>query len=141
MSHELELEIALPCSPAAAFRAWTDGAEILRWWGEDGVYRTIDWEADLQPGGRWLATFEGDGATFTAQGEYLAVSAPDRLDWTWSADWAPGAVSTIAMTFSASPEGTRLRLRNFGFETAREAEESKEGWDQILGWLTAYLTH
>jgi uncharacterized protein YndB with AHSA1/START domain len=141
MTRALELRVDLPCPPEAAFAAWTEAAEITRWWGEAGVYSTTGWSADLKPGGAWRADFEGEGGEgFSAEGRYLEVARPSRLVWTWRASWAPDDESTIDMSFErASPGTTCLVLRNHGFASAQDCDAAKEGWDQILGWLSAHL--
>ena len=138
--HAIDLEFDLPCTPEAAFRAWTVAEEVTAWWGEAGVYRTTGWSADVRSGGAWRADFAGDnGEPFSAEGRYLTVRVPDRLVWTWRASWSPEAENTIDMTFEASDRGTLLRLRNFGFEDIAEAEDAKAGWLQMTGWLGDHL--
>ena len=135
----LELAFDLPCTPAAAFAAWTEAGEITRWWGEAGAYRTTGWSADLRPGGAWRAEFAGDGGeTFSAEGEYVAAEAPDRLVWTWRASWAPESESLIEMRFSPAGEATRLEMTQTGFDEDERADQ-EDGWRQIVGWLVADL--
>ncbi|MFI4936189.1 MAG: SRPBCC domain-containing protein [Caulobacterales bacterium] len=137
---EIKLETLLAGGPDDAFRAWTQAGEITRWWGEDGVYRTVAWAADVEAGGAWRADFaDHAGDAFSAEGRYIEALAPERLVWTWSASWSPDISNTIDMTFTAEPDGTRLQLRNFGFSSLEECEEAREGWTQILGWLAVYL--
>ncbi|MDB5722713.1 MAG: hypothetical protein JWP15_3331, partial [Alphaproteobacteria bacterium] len=86
----MEIPIQLQCSPASAYRSWTDAETIIRWWASPGVYRVVAWKADLVEGGAWRVDFEApDGARFGAGGAYIAVCAPGTLDWTWRADWDP----------------------------------------------------
>ena len=137
--HTLDLAFDFPCPPQALFAAWTEPAEITRWWGEDGVYRTTGWLADLKTGGAWRAEFEGDGEAFSAEGRYLAVDAPARLVWTWRASWEPERETFIDMGFAATPTGSRLDLRQSGFATAEERDDGETGWRQVAGWLTLHF--
>ena len=43
----------IAAKPEAVFRALTDPAEVVKWWGAEGVYRTDRFESDLRPGGKW----------------------------------------------------------------------------------------
>jgi uncharacterized protein YndB with AHSA1/START domain len=136
----LDLEFELPCTPEAAFRAWTEAAAVTVWWGEDGVYRTTGWSADVRAGGTWRAAFEGDGGEgFGAEGRYLEVERPSRLVWTWSASWAPEAETRIDMTFAPREAGTLMRLRQSGFDSAEDRADNETAWRQMAGWLTAHL--
>ena len=133
------LEFALPCSPEAAFAAWTEGDRVLQWWGEDGVYRTTGWSADLRPAGAWRADFEGHGETFHAEGEYLEVERPGRLVFTWRPSWDPVSEMTLALRFTAESGGTRLLVEQTGLASDADVADSVEAWRQIVGWLIADL--
>ena len=45
-----EVEIAAP--PEQVFRALTDPAQLIRWWGDD-ICKTSVWEMDARHGGKW----------------------------------------------------------------------------------------
>jgi uncharacterized protein YndB with AHSA1/START domain len=136
----LELTFDLPCTPAAAFAAWTEADRITRWWGEAGAYRTTAWSADLRAGGAWRAEFEGAGGeTFSAEGRYATAEPPDRLVWSWRASWAPESESLVDMRFAPEGDATRLQIVQTGFEEGERADQA-EGWRQIVGWLVADLT-
>ncbi len=130
--------VALDCSPAEAFSAFTDEQEVTRWWGSDAMYRTVEWKADLRPGGLWQAKFStADGQTFGASGKYVHIQALSVLDWTWAADWDPDAVKHIAMRFEATATGTLLTIASEGHANEEERIADERGWDEILGWLNS----
>lgn len=107
------LVFELTCSPEQAFNGFTDGSEIIRWWGDPAVYRTISWKADLRDGGAWRVEFETpDGSRFGAGGAYVVIDRPSRLDWTWTADWEPQVEKTISMTFLPAANGTAMTVAN-----------------------------
>ena len=82
-----QIDIAAP--PERVFRALTDSAEIVRWWGSPDAYRTQVWTADLRVGGSWKADGRGaDGSSFTVGGVFLEVDPPRRLVQTWKSDSA-----------------------------------------------------
>ena len=132
--------VALGCPADAAFRAFTRGEDILRWWGDEAIYRTVEWQADVRPGGAWKATFASpDGQRFTAFGDYRAVQKPSTLVWSFAADWAPGKVKQITMRFAGAPGGSVMTFASDGHTDADDRLADERGWDQIIGWFSAYL--
>lgn len=66
----------------AVFRAWTEPAQLARWWGPHG-YTSPQCEIDLRPGGRVLLSMCGpDGVDSPMTGEVLEVTAPERFVFT-----------------------------------------------------------
>src|ERR1039457_6984341 len=54
------VELFIDAPPARVFEAITDPAQLLQWWGQEGMYRTTKWQGDLRVGGSWRS--EGVGA-------------------------------------------------------------------------------
>jgi Activator of Hsp90 ATPase homolog 1-like protein len=83
-----EVEIAAP--PEQVFRALTDPAQLIRWWGDD-ICKTSVWEMDARHGGKWR--FEASDpsgkivvngvSAFTAYGEITEFDPPRLLAYTW----------------------------------------------------------
>ena len=133
-----EIEIAAP--PERVFRALTDSAEIVRWWGSPEAYRTEAWTADLRVGGAWKADGRGaDGASFTVGGVFLEVDPPRRLVQTWKSDWDPGPETTLTYQLLPSDQGTRLTVRHEGFAEPESCEDHGRGWKAVLDWLSRHL--
>lgn len=126
----------IACSPDEAFDGFTNPERIVEWWGDPEVYRTKSWTADLREGGRWRAEFEAsDGTCFGAEGEYVSINRPTRLDWTWKADWESEVEKTICMAFEPSSVGTTLVIETVG-HSSREAERFDEtAWATIISWF------
>src|SRR5215203_740186 len=110
----------IAASPERVFRALTDPAELVQWWGAEGVYRTERWEVDLRPGGKWvchIAAPEGapkmtdrDEPQQQVGGEYITVDPPHLLESTWSHSWDNFAVSKVRCEITATPTGSRLTI-------------------------------
>jgi len=133
--------LKLHCPPAAAFSAFTSAEEITTWWGDDNSYRTVEWQASAEAGGAWRALFASpQGQTFSSSGIYTAVEHPTVLDWTWAAEWDPAAIKKISMRFDSEGAGTRMTVISEGHASEEEQNEDERGWDEILGWLTNYLS-
>lgn len=43
-------EVFIAAPPARVFEAITDPSQVPRWWGQQGIYRVTQWNADLRPG-------------------------------------------------------------------------------------------
>ena len=134
-----EIEIAAP--PERVFQAITTPAELAAWWGADDVYRTMDWQIDLRPGGKWSTVAVNAGGTrSTVGGEYLEVDPPRRLVYTWRPSWEDFMETTIRYELQPTPSGTRVLVTHSGFgDRAAQATGTGEGWRRVLDWLGEHL--
>ena len=61
------------------FRAWTEGHQIVQWWGPDG-FTTTTREMDVRPGGVWRFILHGpDGTDYPNRIVYQEIAPPERL--------------------------------------------------------------
>lgn len=140
----------IAAKPERVFRALTNPAELAKWWGAEGVYRTEKWEVDLRPGGKWksyIAAPEGgemsDPRTREPQtvgGEYITVDPPRLLEFTWSPSWDGFAVTRVRCEIEPTATGSRLTVIHSGFTGRPEMTTSHgEGWVRVIGWLAAFV--
>ena len=133
-----EIEIAVPVE--RVFQALIDPRQVLQWWGQSGIYRCTQFEADVRPGGRWRSAGKGPaGHGFEVVGEYLEVRPPHLLSQTWTASWTGDAKTTIRWELEATSTGTLLRLSHSGLASHPGIGESYRGWPRMLGWIQALL--
>lgn len=141
-------DIAAP--PERVFHALTDPAEVPKWWGADGVYRTERWESDLRPGGKWksyIAAPEGTEMSDprtpepqTVGGEYITVDPPRVLEFTWAPSWDDFKSTTVRYHIEPTATGSRLTVTHSGFAGRAEMGTAHaEGWVRVLGWLSSYV--
>ena len=141
----------IAAAPERVFRALSDPAELPKWWGAEGVYRTERFESDLRPGGKWksyIAAPESgemsDPRTQEPQtvgGEYITVDPPRLLEFTWSPSWDGFAVSTVKYEIEPTSSGSRLTVTHSGFARRPEMATSHgEGWKRVIGWLSRHLS-
>ena len=61
------------------FRAWTDPAHLVHWWGPKGFTNTFH-EFDLRPGGHWRFTMHGpDGTDYANHNAFVELLRPERI--------------------------------------------------------------
>ena len=74
------------------------------------------------------------------EGEYLAVSPPRLLEFTWRASWDPHGETRVRLELDPVPAGTRVTVIHSGFaEDAKRMGGYAEGWSRVLGWLGARM--
>ena len=121
--HERHIE----ASPETVFAFFTDPEKLTRWLAD---------EATLDPrrGGVCHQIHIGqDGKRYSMRGEFVEVSPPERVVFTWGfenedMDLRPGA-STVEVTLEPRDAGTWLKLVH------RDLPESERG-DHDAGWGT-----
>ena len=92
----------LDASRERVFKALTDRAELVRWWGPSG-FTTPEIEMDLSLGGsyRW-GMQPPDGELFHLAGEFLEIDPPHRLAYSFR--WEePGDAAGVRLRASHSP--------------------------------------
>jgi uncharacterized protein YndB with AHSA1/START domain len=106
------------------FDAWTQPASVRQWWGPRSS-TMLECAVDPRPGGTFQYVLgESVGVTYTFQGEYLEVRAPERLVHTFVFEPMPTEVSVITVLFEVLGERTRV------VETTRT--ETQEVRDRYL---------
>jgi len=147
-------EIFIAAPPERVFQAITDPDQLIRWWGQNGLYRITERSADLRLGGKWSSVGVGaDGTQFRVEGEYLEIDPPRRLVHTWIASYMGSARTVVYWELApqsvhglhpSGPKkagtGTLVKLRHEGFAGAAQAAIGHgEGWKRVFGWLVAFL--
>ena len=124
----VERETVVSCTPAEAWRWWTEPALLVRWMGAVA-------EVDLRPGGAIRIAY-GNGAVMA--GELVTLDPPTRLDFTWGwedpAEVVRPGQSRVEVVFEAVEGGTRVVVRHHDLPEGERAGHA-EGWDYFLGRL------
>lgn len=144
---ELVITRQLEAPPGLVFDAWTDPAQLPRWWGPHGMTTPVC-EIDLKVGGLFRTLMrDPSGKEYPNSGVYLEVRRGERLVFTdaYEPGWMPAGepFMTVVVTFEAAEGGTRLtaRARHWTVE-ARERHEAMGfhgGWGQMMERLEAHL--
>ena len=137
---ELALGRLLACTPAAAYRCWTEPELIVRWFTPP-PFRTVRAEMDVRVGGASLVVMQGpDGAEIPNRGVYLALEPGRRLVFTdaFVEAWLPSPkpFMTAEVTFEDAPGGrTRYTARARHWSTEDRAQHEAMGFH--AGWGVA----
>jgi uncharacterized protein YndB with AHSA1/START domain len=142
----LERAIEFDAPIDVVFDALTQPAHIVRWWGDEQIYRMTEVVQSLNVGG--LARYAGQfadgvqgGREFSGFGICRAVNAPYLLEYTRVyPDGIPIAEKTvIRYELEARGSGTRLCIHHTGFESELGCALHAEGWERVVTWLERYL--
>ena len=133
-------EVRIEASPEAVFSFFTDPEKLTRWLCTEAT-------VDPRPGGVYHHTYRGGedrpDPLYFMRGEFVEVSPPSRLVFTWGfenegIDVDPGA-STVEVTLEPRDGGTWLRLVHRDLPQA-ERPDHDSGWDTMLGRLADAVT-
>lgn len=83
---------------------------------------------DLRPGGRFRISSD----VVTVSGEYVEVTAPERLVFTWHWEGEP-LETLVTVDFVGA---TELRVTHEGHETTEQRDNHEQGWTDCLDRLT-----
>lgn len=133
--------VEIAATPERVFRALTSPEEIVRWWGEEELYRTTSWNADFKVGGAWRAEGRGaDGEPFHVEGTYLEIEAPRKLVQTWRPSFDEGE-TTVSYLLEPTDVGTRITLRHDGFGKRTDSLRGHTaGWERVFNWLSDFAS-
>lgn len=133
----LVIDRVLDASPERVFAAWTDTAELARWYGPKSMKAEI-FANDVTPGGRYELVMRSDQGEYFLSGVYEEIDPPRKLVMTWK--WKTSEEIT-RVTIELNPEGdkTHLRLTHTGFAEAEQVTSHNHGWSSSLNDLARYL--
>ena len=135
----LTLRRVFNASIERVFEAWTKAEVLASWFGPVGFTVTAS-EIDLRKGGEYLIALRSpEGMAIKHFGEYVEVTPPERLVFTWLLEnQACGgcrnqcAETLVSIDFKRVIESTEIRLTH-------EHLPSKEAYDgHQFGWSSTF---
>ena len=131
---ELTITRLIEAPPALVFKAWTDPALVVRWWGPRGF--TVEGQLDPRPGGAYRKVMRSPGGTLhRLRGTYREVTPPERLSFTFAWEDEQGGLgpqTLVTVTLTEQDGKTRLTLHQTGFETMSARDSHHAGWSSSL---------
>jgi uncharacterized protein YndB with AHSA1/START domain len=146
---------------ARVWKAWTDAAELKKWWGPQG-FKVHTCKVDLRPGGVFhYGMTAPDGTDTWGKFTYREIAAPTRLAFVvsfsdpkggvtrhpWSPNWPLQIMSNVEFE-EQGPRRTKVTVTWLPHEasdterkTFEEGRDSmKQGWGGTLDHLTNYVS-
>jgi uncharacterized protein YndB with AHSA1/START domain len=143
---ELVVSREIDAPRAAVWRAWTDPAQVKRWWGPHGMTTPVC-EIDLRPGGAFRTVMrDAAGTDHPCKGRYRGVVEPERLVFDNAALDERGDVAfEILATVTLDDQGggrTKVTARVHHKSVAERENHERmgffDGWGQTLERLAAH---
>ena len=136
-SENLQVSRRIAASAERLFSAWTTPAQLLSWWGPQGVQCTLA-EVDLRPGGRYrLDNLLPTGEQVSIIGEFLVVEPPRQLVYTWRV--GEGPAERVTVRFQSHGAETDVLVTHERIPNEPTRNEHEIGWRGCLRRLSAYL--
>lgn len=136
----LTIQRRFKASPQKVYQAFTDTAQLVRWFGPDFAPAESA-EADLRIGGKYSILMRGkDGEEHRVSGVYREIVTNARLVFTWAWQSTPERKSLVTITIRPDGEGTLLQILHEQFFNEEARDGHDRGWTGSLGKLEHLLT-
>ena len=113
------------------YQLWTDAKRMPEWILAGGT-ATLD----VRVGGKYHLDMHYQGKSFPHDGEYLEVSPPERLVFTWISEGTNWKPSIVTIELIERGEKTEVVLTHEGLpDDAESAKSHEQGWIEIVEWL------
>lgn len=121
------------------FAAWTDPAQLRKWWGPPGV-SCPEAEVDLREGGAYRITnLQPGGSIVWISGVFQRVLAPEELVYTWSVSVVEDAPTLVRVQFLPHADGTEILLTHERFAVEALRDMHLQGWGGCIDKLALLL--
>jgi len=139
---KLVIQRTFAASVEKVYRAWTDHAQMVRWFAPNTRWKTPILDIDPVPGGRHNITMRhSDGEHVQCIGHYVELIPNERIVFTWTGVGQPmGQEETlVTVELRGVPEGTELTLTHDRVTDRKALEANAGGWGGCLEMLKSYL--
>jgi uncharacterized protein YndB with AHSA1/START domain/predicted enzyme related to lactoylglutathione lyase len=127
---------------ALVFKAFTDPAHLVRWWGPQG-FTVPECRMDVRPGGVWRTVMRSPSGTDHPVGGVFQEIVPSRrlaMTWAWEGEnGRRGHETVLTIELDDRRAGTRLTLTQEPFESAKARNSHRGGWQSSFECLVEAL--
>jgi uncharacterized protein YndB with AHSA1/START domain len=121
------------------FEAWTQPAQIQKWWGPAQV-TCPSAEVDLRVGGSYrIANCLPDGQVIQIAGQFEVIEPPRELVYTWGFGPDAGATERVTVRFVPNDGVTEVIIVHERLADAARRDLHEQGWYGCLDGLERYL--
>lgn len=126
--------------PARVYAAWTEPAQIARWFGP-GKVTVVEAMFEARPGGRFLvhARSPDTGEDHRVSGTVQDAVPNEKVVYTWAWQSTPERQSLVTVEFKPDGDGTLLVLTHEQFFDEPARDRHNMGWNAALDKLEIYL--
>jgi uncharacterized protein YndB with AHSA1/START domain len=128
----LRMERTFKAPRQAVFDAWTSPEVLRRWWPAGSDWDTPVAQVDVRVGGKLrLVMRSPDGQEFGGSGEYVEITPPEHLvfTWTWDGHEEHEGSQVVEVEFYERSDGTTtVVLTNRGLRDEESKRSHEEGW-------------
>ena len=112
-------------TPDRIFRAFTDPAEVKRW------FKPIRLIMNAEVDGLWNSDQEFEGKRWAHYGRFLKLERGKLVEETWMSEATHGIETVVRVELAPRDGGTDVRLTHSGLPEDT-AESHRQGWTEIL---------
>ena len=139
---DVEMTRVLPAAPPVVFAAFSDAADLAKWWGPQG-YTVASAKFEPRVRGSYRIEMQPpEGDRFHLTGEFREVDPPDRLAYTFV--WEPpdpDDVETLArLSFRELDGSTEVTFTQGPFKTEARRALHRDGWTDSFDKLEDLLS-
>ena len=127
-------------APARVYAAWTEPAQIARWFGP-GKVEVVDAVFETRAGGVFKihARSPDTGDDHHVSGVVKEAKPNEKVVYTWAWQSTPERQSLVTVDFKPDGDGTLLVLTHEQFFDEGARDRHNGGWNAALDKLEAYL--
>ena len=127
-------------APARVYAAWTEPAQIARWFGP-GKVEVVEAVFEARAGGRFTihARSPDTGDDHHVSGIVKEAKPNEKVVYTWAWRSTPDRESLVTVEFKPDGDGTLLVLTHEQFFDEPARDRHNMGWTGALDKLEAYL--
>ncbi|MEP2533098.1 SRPBCC domain-containing protein [Shimia sp.] len=139
---DIRLERSFGVSPERLFAAVTSQADLLQWWGPEGLH-VPEHALDLSQTGPWYSVMVNEeGQRFKVSGQVTSIDPPKSVGFTWA--WhddedTRGPESHVTFSIVAMEEGARLIVDHRALGDDEVAQNHEMGWGSSLNKLETLI--
>ncbi len=137
---KLEISKDFSSSKEKLYTAWTDPDQLKAWWKPLGK-ELLAVENNIETGGNVSYRFAED--ELLIDGTYSNVEGKDLLEysWNWHVNTAPvkDSAYTLSVRFAGDESKSSIAITQDGFDNEESIHPHRQGWEQSLEQLKAYL--
>ncbi len=129
----LRIERTFAAARERVFHAWTDAAELSRWFAPTDQHTTKVIELEARVGGRYRVEMHApSGDVHTVAGVFREVRPPERLVFTWTWEGKDMGETLVTLEFQDRGGSTALVLTHDRIPTQELRDRHDHGWDGCL---------